>query len=55
MFRILSRITVETAYSQREENQTKAWFQGNFFHFQVFQTFANLEIDFGINLSKYFW
>ena len=33
----------------------KAWFQENFFHFQNFGTFGNLETYFSINLSKFLW
>ena len=54
-FWILSSIVSETAKNQREEKQKKQWFRKIFFHFQIFQTFGNLKIDFCINLNKSFW
>ena len=39
----------------RRKRNEKAWFRDNFFNFQIFETFGYLEIDFSINLSKYFW
>ena len=33
----------------------KAWFQTNFFLFQIFEIFENLAIEFTINLNKYLW
>ena len=49
----MSSIAFETVKSQVEKLQ-KAKFWENFFLFQIFQTFGNLEIGFGIRLQKYF-
>ena len=45
MFQILSSIAFENIKSQIEEKQ-KTQFVENYFHFQIFQTFGNLEIEF---------
>ena len=39
--------------SQSEEKQ-KSMNRDGFLHIQIFQTFGNLEIDFGVNLNKYY-
>ena len=45
MFKIFSFITFEIAKSQREKKQKKNIIRDNFFHFQNFRAFGNL--DFG--------
>ena len=50
---ILSSIAFEIVKDQREEKQ-KRIISTQFFPFQSFQDFENLEIDFGINLKKCF-
>ena len=46
-------------YGVRRKRSKKAWFQENVFHFQIFEAFGNLEIDFSIKMllinCKYFW
>ena len=42
-------------WSTKEKKNKKAWFRDNYFHFQIFETFGNLEIDFSINISKSLW
>ena len=39
----------------RGKRNKKAWFCDNCFHFQIFWTFGNLDIDFRINLKTFFW
>ena len=51
-FRILTSIVFEIVKSQREENQKRIISGQFFFIFKFFQAFGNLEMDFGINLSK---
>ena len=51
-FRILSSTAFDIVKSQREEKE-KSIISGDFFF--IFKFFAeNLEVDFGINLNKYF-
>ena len=40
---------------ESDRRKTKSIIFENFFHFQIVQTFGNLEIDFDINLKKFFW
>ena len=48
MFWILSWFTNETvALSLKKEKTVSFW--GNFFQFQIFEKFGNLEIDFSAN------
>ena len=51
--RIFSWIAFEIVKSEGEQKQ-KRIISGQFFSFSNFQTFENLEIDFGINLSNCF-
>ena len=54
---ILSSITHVTVKILRPEKQKKKkkWFRRDFFHFQIFETFGNLEIGFSTNINKCFW
>ena len=45
-------IAFETVKSQTEEKQKTPKFRQYLFHFQIFQTHGNLEIDFSINLKN---
>ena len=52
MFLILSSTAFTATRSHREEK--KVWFLKNVPHFQFFQTFVNLEIDFVSTLTNIF-
>ena len=52
-FRIFAWIAFEIVKSEREQKQKRI--SGQFFSFSNFQTFENLETDFGINFNNCFW
>ena len=51
-FRFLPLVASEIVKDKRREKQKKTLFRDNFFYFQIFRTFGNLDIGFSIKLNK---
>ena len=54
---ILAKVSwdLEKLLKAMSKKRKKVWFRDNYFHFQIFETFGNLEIYFNINLSRFLW